>query len=274
MQRRWIAGVVARVLHVDAPSRAGQTWLMRTRGLIGLVCVVGVLATACTSAGGAPATRGGPTMTMGTISSASSSSTSGSGSGSRSPSATTTTTASSKAASSTSPSPSTSTSTSTSIAPTTKPSASTSNPWPANLKPAQVKDAAAAIKAYRAYYDTLNAAYANPQKDWSQQITLLTAEPIRSQQLTALDKTKAQKQVVSGKATIEPRVTKVGTGDVYLRTCVDTSQTKLLTNGKSNKLPDVKGSYWRHISLATVTKYADGTWRVSAIDEQQWSTKC
>lgn len=268
MQRRWIAGVVASVLHVNAPSRAGQTWLMRTRGPIGLVCVVGVLAAACTSAGGAPATPGGPTTTMGTISSASSSSTSGSGSGSRSPSATTTTTASSKAASSTSPS------TSTSIAPTTKPSASTSNPWPANLKPAQVKDAAAAIKAYRAYYDTLNAAYANPQKDWSQQITLLTAEPIRSQQLTALDKTKAQKQVVSGKATIEPRVTKVGTGDVYLRTCVDTSQTKLLTNGKSNKLPDVKGSYWRHISLATVTKYADGTWRVSAIDEQQWSTKC
>lgn len=239
---------------------------MRTRGLIGLVCVVGVFAAACTSAGGAPATPGGPTMTMGTISSASSSSTSGSGSGSRLPSATTTTTASSKAASSTSPS--------TSIAPTTKPSASTSNPWPANLKPSQVKDAAAAIKAYRAYYDTLNAAYANPQKDWSQQITLLTAEPIRSQQLTALDKTKAQKQMVSGKATIEPRVTKVGTGDVYLRTCVDTSQTKLLTNGTSNKLPDVKGSYWRHISLATVTKYADGTWRVSAIDEQQWSTKC
>lgn len=241
---------------------------MRTRGLIGLVCG-GVFAAACTSAGGAPATPGGPTMTMGTISSASSSSTSGSGSGSRSPSATTTTTASSKAASSTSPS------TSTSIAPTTKSTAPTSNPWPANLKPAQVKDAQAALKTYRSFNDTLNAAYATPRKNWTHQITVLTAEPVRSQQLTALGATAKKGQTMTGTVVVEPTVIKVGTGDVYLRSCVDTSATQFTAAGKIlEKLADVKGSYLRHVQLATVTKYADGTWRMSAIDEQNWATKC
>lgn len=136
-----------------------------------------------------------------------------------------------------------------------------------------MKDAQAAISAYRQYYALLDKAYADPNRDWSKDVKLLTDEPIRSEILTDLDHVKKKKQVGAGRVVVEPVVTKV-TGDVYLKSCVDSSQAQLLTDGKSHKLPDVKGSYWRHVSLVTVTKYTDGRWRVSAIDEQNWSVKC
>ncbi len=261
MQRRWIAGVVSRCV-AHRCTLAGRAdvagGLTRTRGLIGVVCVVGVLAGGCTSQAAAP------TSTNASSTSSLVPSSSSSGSDTSSPSATTTT-ASSKAASSTP----------TLMPPTTKSAAPTSNPWPASLKPAQVKDARAAINAYRAYYSTISAAYADPQRSWTAKITLLTAEPVRSQQLVALNATAGKGQRMTGKIGVDPTVTKVGTGDVYLRSCVDTSRTEFTAGGKLlKKLPDVKGSYWRHLQLDTVTKYADGTWRISALDEQNWSAKC
>lgn len=235
---------------------------MRTRGLIALVCVVGVLAGACTSQAAAPPTS---TSTSTNASSASSTSSSVRSSSSSMPSTSSTPGTSSL----TSKTP-----TSSSPAPTTKSSAAASNPWPANLKPAQVKDAQAAITTYRTYYDTINAAYADPEKNWDKPITALTAEPVRSQQLNALAQTRSKGQKLTGSATVDSRVVKVA-GDVYLQACVDTSKTVASAGGKIlKKLPDVKGSYWRHLQLATVTKYADGTWRISAVDEQNWSTKC
>lgn len=231
---------------------------MRTRGLIGLVCVVGVLAGACTSQAASS-----PTSTN--ASSASSTSSSVRSSSSSMPS----TSSTSGTSSVTSKTP-----TSSSAAPTTKSSAPASTPWPANLKPAQVKDAQTAIRTYRKFYDLVNASGVDPQKNWDKQVAALTAEPVRTQTLLQLDSVKRKHQTVTGKVVVEPHVIKVGTSDVYLRSCVDSTTTRLLTHGESHKLPDVKGSYWRHEQLTTVTKYQDGTWRISALDEQNWSTKC
>lgn len=239
----------------------------RFRPIMAAVISAGLLvsAAACTSTA-----AGGPTMTMGTLNN---SSVAGSTATSSSPPSSSSTPSSG----STAPTPPTSKTHPpvTSSTATTISSAPPSNPWPANLKSAQVKDAQAALKTYRSFNDTLNAAYAAPRKSWAHQITVLTAEPVRSQQLTALVTTAKKGQTMTGAVVVEPTVIKVGTGDVYLRSCVDTSATQFSAGGKIlEKLSDVKGSYLRHLQMATVTKYADGTWRISAIDEQNWATKC
>jgi len=157
---------------------------------------------------------------------------------------------------------------------TSKSTSKPTGPWPEDLKPTQVARAQKALAAYQSFYDVINKAFAKPQQGWDDEITRVTSEPIRSQILGELALRIKNHQHDVGQATVDPQVTKVGTGDVYIEACVDSSAVKTITkDGKTDKLPDVKGTYWRFKSKAQVTLFVDKTWRVVSVENDR-STKC
>ncbi len=194
--------------------------------------------------------------------------------------ATSTPTVSSSASSTTTASPSSASPTVSSRPPTTSsatPSASeasTSVPLPAGLTPAQVADAEAAVGAYVGYSELVDRAYADPGKDWSKEAAKWAVDPVKSSLLSNLAGTAKLGQYTSGAIELNPRVTKVETGLVTIKDCVDSTNTDFFdSTGRSIKAPNVPGSYFRHPSEIQVALYETGKWLVTFITDD-YNTAC
>ena len=142
----------------------------------------------------------------------------------------------------------------------TRTSATTSaiptGPWPTTLNAAQVKEAQAAITAYRGYYAFLSQALAAPGKSWTAEAAKWSADPVKSNDLKYFTATAQRGQHTSGAAVIYPKVTKVQPALVTLTACVDTTNVGFLNKlGNSIKAPNQSGSYWRHQSQVQVAQY-------------------
>ena len=135
-------------------------------------------------------------------------------------------------------------------------SAIPTGPWPTTLNAAQVKEAQAAITAYRGYYAFLSQALAAPGKSWTAEAAKWSADPVKSNDLKYFTATAQRGQHTSGAAVIYPKVTKVQPALVTLTACVDTTNVGFLDKlGNSIKAPNRSGSYWRHQSQVQVAQY-------------------
>jgi len=156
---------------------------------------------------------------------------------------------------------------------TTSPATST-NPWPADLTSEQAAQAQAAITAYVRYSEVVDRAFADPGRDWSAEVAQWATDPAKSSLLQNLTGTAALGQYTSGAIALNPTVTKVESGLITIRDCVDSTNTDFFdSTGRSIKAPDVPGSYFRHISEVQVALYETGQWLVTFITDD-YNTTC
>lgn len=179
-----------------------------------------------------------------------------------------------------SPSPSTASPSSSSRPSTTSrasaPTSGTAAPasLPAGLTPAQVADAKAAVAAYVGYSQLVDRAYSDPGKDWSKEAAKWAVDPVKSSLLSNLAGTAKLRQYTSGGIELNPAVTKVETGLVTIKDCVDSTNSDFFdSTGRSIKAPNVPGSYIRHDSEAQVALYETGQWLVTFITDD-YNTTC
>lgn len=229
---------------------------MRTRELIGLVCAVGILATACTGQAAVP-----PASTPAPTSSAVASTSSSASSVTPTPPSTLSDQTSGPVSSTPSPSKSSSAKPSTSGSRTTSaaPSAS-STEIPANLTPKQRSGAKAALATYREYMKLIDAAGAHPGNDWSKEVAKVATGQVASELLATFKGTAENGQRWVGRTVAYPKVTKVTAagGEVTITACVDARGGDLLDkNGKSILVPDAKGAYRVHPETVVVTMFGN-----------------
>ena len=121
-------------------------------------------------------------------------------------------------------------------------SAIPTGPWPTTLNAAQVKEAQAAITAYRGYYVFLSEALAAPGKSWTAEAAKWSADPVKSNDLKYFTETAKLGQHTSGAPVIYPKVTKVQPALVTLTACVDTTNVGFFDkSGNSIKAPNQSG---------------------------------
>lgn len=148
------------------------------------------------------------------------------------------------------------------------------NPWPADLTPEQVADAQAALAAYRAYWQVVDAALADPTQNWNDQVSQYSAGPEKEGLLENLQKLADRGQYSAGVTGTDPRVVRVEAGAVAIEDCVDKSLTDSFnSSGVSVKAPDGPGSYFRHPSSAEMAQLSDGRW-VVVLTSDDWSQTC
>lgn len=158
-----------------------------------------------------------------------------------------------------------------SSATTTTPS---STPWPPELTPDQVIQAQAALATYTAYWKVIDEAIADPAQDWTPQLMTVATDPELDLALQDFAATAAKGQRATGVTGVEPVVTKVDSGLITIRACIDKTATDFLdANGKSIKAPDAPGAYLRHVSTVQVGQFGAGEWLVTNTSDD-WSTTC
>jgi hypothetical protein len=124
------------------------------------------------------------------------------------------------------------------------------------------------------YSELVDRAYADPGKDWSAEAAQWATDPAKSSLLQNLAGTAALGQYTTGAIELNPAVTKVETGLVTIKDCVDSTNTDFFDGtGQSIKAPDVPGSYFRHISEVQVALYETGQWLVTFITDD-YNTTC
>lgn len=150
----------------------------------------------------------------------------------------------------------------------------TENPWPADLTPEQVVDAQAAIAAYRAYWQMVDTAAAQPGQDWTQEVSEFTAGPAKDTLLQTFSKLADRGQYSSGITGTNPMVRAIESGVVELGDCVDKSKTDSFNAaGESVRAPDGPGAYLRHPSSVQMARLDDGRW-VVVLTTDDWSQTC
>jgi hypothetical protein len=162
----------------------------------------------------------------------------------------------------------------------TKSTAPPTGPWPANLTAAQVKEAQAALAAYKGYWQLLDTALTSPaggaatSKNWTAQVNKFATGTEAAGTLQYFKELHAAGQYSSGKTGINPKVTKVQPALVTLTDCVDHTATGLFNRaGKSIKAANVSGSYFRHVSEVQIAQYVGGKWLVT-VTADNWDRKC
>lgn len=147
-------------------------------------------------------------------------------------------------------------------------------PWPSSLGADEVTAAQAAITAYRSYWQMVDLASAQPDRDWMQEVSQYATGPEKQSLLAALSKLTERGYYTVGSTGVSPRVTSVQQGVVVITDCVDKTATDSLdSTGVSVKAPDRVGSYFRHPSTAQIAQLQDGRWAV-ALTTDDWSQTC
>jgi hypothetical protein len=152
--------------------------------------------------------------------------------------------------------------------------ATSANPWPAELSPDQVTQAQAALAAYTAYWKLVDSAGMQPGGDWEAQVSEYASGVEKATMLTTLAETAARGQRTVGQTLISPAVTSVQPAQILISDCVDKSQTDFLdSSGNSIKAPDAPGSYIRHPANVQMAQLQDGRWQVVLVSDD-WSKTC
>jgi hypothetical protein len=152
--------------------------------------------------------------------------------------------------------------------------ASSPNPWPASLTPAQVTAAQAALAAYQRYWSVMDSIAGTPGADPAAQVADVATAEAADDMLTAPAELAAAGQHSVGGTVVDSRVTGVADGVVTLTACVDSSAADVVDgSGVSVRPPDVPGSYRRYVSTAQVAVFNGGQWLV-AVDDADRSTTC
>lgn len=142
----------------------------------------------------------------------------------------------------------------------------TTNPWPDTLTPEQAADAQAAVDALMGYSALIDAAFADPGRDWSEEIKKWAGDPARTEFVNAIQGTAELGQYGTGTVGVFPTVTNVEGAVADITVCFDSTNVGFFDkNGSSIKAPDVPGSYLRHPAQVEVARYASGAWLVTTV---------
>jgi hypothetical protein len=126
---------------------------------------------------------------------------------------------------------------------------------PASLTAKQAADARAAIVAYKGFARLDDRAWADPQHDWSRELSLWAGGPLKISFLSDLAKAAKKKIHIEGTGSLVGTVTDVKAGIVTLAVCVDSSRVDIVdSKGKSVKAPNQSGSYWRSPGTVVIVK--------------------
>lgn len=150
--------------------------------------------------------------------------------------------------------------------PPTTEAPSTTNPWPDTFTSEQAADAQAAVDALMGYSALIDAAFAEPGKDWSEEIKKWAGDPARTEFVNAIRGTAELGQYGTGTVGVYPTVSNVEGAVADIAVCFDSTDVGFFDkNGSSIKAPDVPGSYLRHPAQVEVARYASGAWLVTTV---------
>lgn len=150
---------------------------------------------------------------------------------------------------------------------------------PTTIASSAKSDTAFAVAAYRGSLAVFQVAFADPRKDWTQQIRTYEADPVAASDIASLKYYAAQSIHSSGHRSGDVTVSSVTTHKIVIAGCVDTSQVNVFDKlGKSIKAPNQPGSYWRVPQTVTLYKYPlkdapkTGGWLVSEVQSNLQKT--
>jgi hypothetical protein len=127
------------------------------------------------------------------------------------------------------------------------------------------------IAAYRHYWLITTASGQNPSaRDWSADISLVTADPLRTSDIDSWRHFRDLGVVQTGEPQLSPRLDSEQADLAQISDCINDSTVQTVQNGR--QLAHPPGYPAKHQAAATL-RLIDGEWRLTQLD-QHWKTGC